>query len=76
MNKIAKYFPIILLTLIHSVASAQQKVEMADAFRAEGKIYVVLTMILIILFGFIAYLVLIDRKISRLEKRLTDKDHR
>lgn len=75
MNKIVKYL-VLLCVLVSSAAHAQDKVEMADSFRAEGKIYVVLAMILIVLAGFIAYLVLIDRKISRLEKRLTDKDQR
>jgi hypothetical protein len=43
---------------------------MADAFRAEGKIYVVVAVILLIFAGFIAYVVRIDRKVKRLEKEL------
>lgn len=74
MNKFAKLFFTFLCILISFFAHAQNQVEMADSFRAEGKIYVVLVMILVILAGFITYLVLIDRKISRLEKRLTDKN--
>lgn len=50
-----------------------QDVEMADTLRAEGKIYVVVGIILIIFAGLIIYLVSIDRKVSRLEKRLPDK---
>ena len=41
---------------------------MADALRANGKIYVVVTVIGIIFTGIISYLVYIDRKISKLEK--------
>lgn len=48
-------------------------VEMADKFRAEGKIYVLTGIILIILFGTILYLVAIDRKVAKLEKQL--KNH-
>ncbi|MEQ9166032.1 MAG: CcmD family protein [Fulvivirga sp.] len=44
-------------------------VEMADALREDGKIYVLTGIILIILAGTIAYLVTIDRKVSRLEKQ-------
>jgi hypothetical protein len=42
--------------------------EMADTFRSNGKIYVVVAVMLTILAGIILYLVRLDRKISRLEK--------
>jgi uncharacterized membrane protein len=41
---------------------------MADAFRASGKIYVVVCVAAIVLTGLIIYLITIDRKVSRLEK--------
>lgn len=47
----------------------QQPVE-ATGLRASGKIYVVVGVILIILLGLIAYLISLDRKISRMERRL------
>jgi CcmD family protein len=43
-------------------------VEMADTMRREGKIYVVVAVILAIFAGIIFYLIRLDRKISRLEK--------
>lgn len=59
----------LLLSFISLVGFAQeQTVEMADVMRANGKIYVVVGIILIILVGFLTYLFLLDRKISRLEK--------
>jgi len=45
-----------------------ETVEMADKMRSEGKIYVVIAVILTILTGLILYLVRLDRKISRLEQ--------
>ena len=51
-----------------------QDVKMADAMRSEGKIYVVVAILLVILFGLIGYLVILDRKISRSEKRLDEKN--
>lgn len=42
--------------------------EMADLMRSNGKIYVVIAVMLTILLGLILYLVRIDRKITRLEK--------
>lgn len=47
---------------------AQQQAEMADAMRANGKIYVVVAVCLTILAGLIIYLITLDRKISRIEK--------
>ena len=41
---------------------------MADAMRSNGKIYVVVTVLLIILAGLFIYLIQLDRKISRMEK--------
>ena len=43
-------------------------VEMADTFRSNGKIYVVVAVILTIFIGIILYLVRLDRKLSRIEK--------
>jgi CcmD family protein len=43
-------------------------VEMADRLRADGKIYVVIAVLLTIFIGIIAYVIRLDRKISRLEK--------
>jgi hypothetical protein len=43
-------------------------VEMADLFRQDGKIYVVVAVLLTIFWGLMFFLVLTDRKISKLEK--------
>lgn len=45
-----------------------QEVEMADTFRSEGKIYVVVAILTIIMIGLLGYTTSIDRKITRLEK--------
>ena len=47
--------------------SVAQGVEMADGLRAEGKIYVVVVILLIILSAVFLYLIRLDRKLSRLE---------
>lgn len=51
-------------------AVAQPEVEMADALRQDGKIYVVVVVLLTVLAGLILYLVALDRKVSRLEKQV------
>lgn len=49
------------------------QIPMADTFRSEGKIYVVLAVVLIILLGFFYYLVRIDKKLKKLEEDFKDK---
>ena len=46
-----------------------EKPQMADLMRSNGKIYVVVTVLLIILAGIFIYLFQLDRKISRLGKK-------
>lgn len=60
----------IVLVLIASPVFPQnnQPAEMADSMRSNGKIYVVIAVILTILGGLIAYVVSLDRKISKMEK--------
>ena len=50
------------------VLFAQEKVEMADGMRSNGKIYVVVAVLAVILAGLFLFLVNIDRKVTRLEK--------
>ena len=73
MNNFFKTFKKTTLTalavLFLSIANAQtDKPEMADAMRANGKIYVVMVVCLIILIGLFLYVARIDKKVSRLEK--------
>jgi len=64
----------LLLTLCSLATFAQDaNVEMADAMRANGKIYVVVGIILIVLTGLILYLFLLDKKVKNLEQRLPRK---
>lgn len=43
-------------------------VDMATTMRSNGKIYVVVTVLVIILIGLFLYLIRLDRKISKMEK--------
>ncbi|MBC8110399.1 MAG: CcmD family protein [Verrucomicrobia bacterium] len=49
---------------------AQQTVEMADVMRSNGKIYVVVGVIALLMAGIIVFLINLDRKISKLEKEV------
>ena len=54
--------------VLSTVAFAQDKPEMADTMRSNGKIYVVVAVCLTILIGLFIYVFIVDRKVSRLEK--------
>jgi ABC-type amino acid transport system permease subunit len=69
MNRILAYGLFLCLTFF---ASAQE-VEMADDFRGEGKIFVVVAVILIILIGIFLYLFRVEKSIRRLEQELKEK---
>ncbi|GAB2956221.1 hypothetical protein GCM10027048_22700 [Hymenobacter coalescens] len=64
----------VLLPLLPALAqqTAEAGPEMADQMRQDGKIYVVVAVIVVILVGLLAYLISIDRKVSRLERELRD----
>ena len=65
-------FITIILTQTYALSQVREKVEMADKFRADGKIYVVLAIILVILAGLFFYLIRIDRKVAKLEEQKQD----
>ncbi len=73
MKNLKRILPTVLLSLLSFAASAQE-VEMADGMRANGKIYVVVSIILIVLTGLIFYLVLLDRKVKKLTQLVADKN--
>ena len=60
----------LILLLLSFTASAQANdIEMADQFRADGKIYVVIAVVSVVLIGLFAYLFRLERKLADLEKR-------
>ncbi|WP_375447944.1 CcmD family protein [uncultured Fibrella sp.] len=63
---------LLTLLLIAQTSMAQQTVEMADKLRADGKIWVVVTVIAAVFFGIIVYLVRLDSKIGKLEREVKD----
>ncbi|WP_156306384.1 CcmD family protein [Sphingobacterium endophyticum] len=58
----------ILALMIGLSANAQEKVQMADGLRAEGKIYIVVAVMLVIFLAVAIYLFTIDQKVKKLEK--------
>jgi len=73
--KIIKLFVWILTFLapLTLLGQGSSSVQMADTFRQEGKIYVVVLVLVIILTGVILFLIQVDRKIFKLEKRIESR---
>ncbi|NBB22857.1 CcmD family protein [Runella sp. CRIBMP] len=72
MRTIFYFFLFTLVTNVNLFAqqSVVEEVAMADQMRADGKIWVVVAVISVIFAGIIAFLVNIDRKVSKLEKQV------
>ena len=70
-NKILAFF--FILTYLNTQAQAieSNSASMAETMRSNGKIYVVVAVVLTILIGLIFYLIRIDKKVSALEKDQT-----
>lgn len=73
MNRIKQIFILISLFLLSENGLFAQEVEMATGLRSEGKIYVVVLVLSIIIVGLFGYLYFLDKKISKKEKAETDK---
>lgn len=60
---------IIFMSGITIAQPEQGPVQMADGMRSNGKIYVVVAVLLTVLIGLFLYVIRLDRKISKLEKQ-------
>ena len=59
--------------MLHAVAQTTSDTpEMADALRGNGKIYVVVAVVVVVLAGLLAFLISLDRKVGRLERELKE----
>jgi CcmD family protein len=69
MNMLRKISLLILPVLLCITAQAQTDTNAStDLMRSNGKIYVVVAVVLAILIGLFAYVYSLDRKISKMEK--------
>jgi hypothetical protein len=69
MRKIKYLSALIISLLLTLINNAQDdKVEMADTMRSNGRIYVVVAVVVLILLGLFLYLVRLDKKITKIEK--------
>lgn len=71
-----KWFTIILTLFVLFVPNilGAQDVDMADSFRKDGKIYVVVLVTAVVFLGIVIYLISIDRKLRKMEQELKNKN--
>jgi hypothetical protein len=50
-----------------SVRAQGNDIEMAEMMRSEGKIYIVIGVLMIMFIGFILYLIRLDRRVTKME---------
>jgi hypothetical protein len=60
--------------ILQNTPVADTSIEMADQLRADGKIYIVVAIIVLIFAGIVFYLVLLEKKINRLEKEIKPRE--
>ncbi len=61
-------FALLVYMLPFAVFAQDSNPEMADTMRSNGKIYVVLACVLMVLAGLIAFLFVVEKRLSKLEK--------
>lgn len=72
MNQIKRITIALVLGFMHIVAFAQEASTTEasnDLMRSNGKIFLVMTIVVVLIVGLLLYLISIDRKISKLEKK-------
>lgn len=72
-GRILLLLAVLLFPALQAAAqTAPDTPEMADVLRSDGKIYVVVAVVTVVLAGLLAFLVSLDRKVGRLERELKD----
>lgn len=70
MNKLLKsIYTFAAIFMFNIAASAQEVATETDVMRSNGKIYVVMAVVLTIIIGLFIYVASLDKKISKLEKK-------
>lgn len=56
-----------------NITANAQSVEMADTMRSNGKIYVVVVVAAIVVTVLLSYMISIDKKVTKLEKKIDEQ---
>lgn len=66
-----KLLSCLMLLIFPLLAMAQNSVPMAGAMRSNGKIYVVVAVVVLIFMGILFFLIGLEKRLRRLEKQAT-----
>lgn len=70
MKKLKFWVLTAMMVGFHGLVGAQESsVEMADVMRSNGKIYVVVGVVILIILGILGYLIRLDLQLKKLEKQ-------
>jgi hypothetical protein len=72
MNRIKRIIGMVFFAILQIVAHAQNAVVAEpsnDLMRSNGKIYLVMTIVVVLITGLLLYVLSIDRRISKLENK-------
>jgi len=70
MKKILTVLFLMLIVSMTVVAQGNENAKEPTGLRADGKIYVVIVVVVTILLGLFLYVIRLDRKISKLENKM------
>ena len=74
MNKLKNITATIAFALLSVLANAQTVTDDNNSvMKSNGKIYVVMTVVIVIVAGLFLFLLNLDRKISKMEKTIVDR---
>ena len=69
MRKLLFTTTLLLQSVCASLAQQESDVEMADAMRSSGKIYVVVGVIVLLFLGLLSYILLLEKRLRKLERQ-------
>lgn len=69
MNNSKRILLSLIAVFLPFLLKAQDEVEMADTMRSNGKIYVVITVLAVVLAGILFFLISIDLRLRKLENK-------
>lgn len=68
MKHKSTYFTIFLVCMALIGHAQESTIAMADTMRSEGKIYVVVGVVILLVVGLLGYVIYLDRKLAQIEK--------
>lgn len=72
IKKLVLFF-LVFVSLVSNAQETMAEPSMADTFRSEGKIYVVIAVMATVFLAVLVYLIMIERRLKKLEEDIKNK---